>query len=329
MPSTRPRRAAALAAAALLLPVLSGCFADRSADSDSDSASAGSADHRLRVAMAFPPAQAMSPYGDDAVLLSRLAVTEGLTALGGDGSARPALATSWQRSGDTGWTFELRDADFQDGRPVTAEAVVRSLTAAGRAAPAPRVLSDTVIEAAAADSDTVRITTGEPDPLLTQRLANPSLAILSPAAYEEEGRADPTDHATGPFTLTRLDGTAAATLERNDGYWGRRAKVPGFDVRFVADGTARANALRTGDVDVAENIPVSQAAVVDEKLLREVPTARTNSLYLNTAEGVFADAGLRAAARAAIDSDALVDGVYEGRADTARGLLGPGVPWAA
>jgi peptide/nickel transport system substrate-binding protein len=56
---------------------------------------------------------------------------------------------------------------------------------------------------------------------------------------------------------------------------------------------------------------------------------RTNTLYLNTAEGAFADRALRAAAREAIDAGAIVKGVYEGRADVAEGLLGPALPWAA
>lgn len=288
---------------------------------------------RLRVSMAFPPVQGMSPYGDDAVTLSRLAVVEGLTALDRNGEAQPALASSWKPS-DAGrtWTFELRPARFQDGTEVTAESVVRSLEKAGDASPAPRVLSDAgEWKATAEDDGTVRITSSRPDGLLPQRLANPSLAILSEDAYgrNEDGRADPAGHATGPFTLTRLHGTAGATLERNDGYWGGKAKAPGIDVKFVADGTARANALRSGQTDIAEAVPVSQASVLDEAQVHEVPTARTNSLYLNTGSGPFADAGVRAAAREAIDSKALVDGVYEGRADTPKGLFGPGIRWAA
>lgn len=56
---------------------------------------------------------------------------------------------------------------------------------------------------------------------------------------------------------------------------------------------------------------------------------RTNTLYLNTKSGPFRDAGLRAAARAAIKADEIVKGVYEGRADVAKGLLGPALSWAA
>lgn len=321
MPTSRSRRSPLpVVLAALLVPV-AACAAPN------DSGASGGA-QRLRVVMAFPPAQAMSPYGDDAVTLSRLAVVEGLTSLDRSGVARPSLAASWKQDNATTWTFTLRDATFQDGTPVDADAVVRSLTAAGKASPTPRVLSDTTLDATARDADTVRIVTKNPDPLLPQRLANPTLTILAADAYKD-GRTDPAGHATGPFTLTDVNGAVGATLERNTAYWGSKAKAPGLDVTFVADGTARANALRTKAVDVAEYVPISQASLLGDAFVHEFPSARTNGLSLNTGRGVFADPAMRAAAREAIDSKSLVDGVYEGRADTAQGLLGPGVRWAA
>ncbi|MFI6124726.1 ABC transporter substrate-binding protein [Streptomyces sp. NPDC051064] len=321
MPTSRSRRfPLPVIAAALLLP-LAACSTSSGSGASGDT-------QRLRVVMAFPPAQAMSPYGDDAVTLSRLAVIEGLTTLDRNGAAKPALATSWKRDNPTTWTFTLRDAVFQDGAKVDADAVARSLTAASKASPLPRVLSDTTLKATAAGKDTVRIVTGEADPLLPQRLANPSLTILSAGAYKN-GKVNPAGHATGPFTLTDVKGAVAATLERNADYWGDKAEAPGVDVTFAADGTARANALRTKTVDVAEYVPLAQASLLGDAYVHAFPSARTNGLSLNTERGVFADPAMRAAAREAIDSKALVDGVYEGRADTAQGLLGPGIPWAA
>ncbi|WP_228993099.1 ABC transporter substrate-binding protein [Streptomyces sp. DH8] len=327
MSQTRRLRRAALPLAAAALLVSTACTS--SGGSGSGSGGTGG-DGRLKVALAFPPAQAMSPYSDDAVTLSRLAVVEGLTRLDRNGEARPALAVSWKRDGDRAWVFTVREGVvFHDGTKLDAAAAARSLTAARKASPKPRVLSDTTLTATAEGAETVRITTKDPDPLLPQRLANPSLSILSAAAYGGGGPVDPAGHATGPFILAEVDGAVSATLERHDAYWGAKAKAPGVDVRFVADGTARANALRTKDVDVAEYVPISQASLLGDGLVHAFPSARTNGLSLNTGRGVFADPAMRAAAREAVDSKALADGVYEGRADTARGLLGPGVPWAA
>ena len=126
-----------------------------------------------------------------------------------------------------------------------------------------------------------------------------------------------------------MDGTSGATLDRFDGYWGGCAAAAGIDVSFVPDGTARAAALRTGTADVVEAVPVSQAGLVEPELVHEVPMPRTNTLYLNTASGPFADPAVRAAARAAVQRATIVENVYEGRADIAEGLLGPALPWAA
>jgi peptide/nickel transport system substrate-binding protein len=162
-----------------------------------------------------------------------------------------------------------------------------------------------------------------------QRLSSPQLVVLAEAAYGDGGVVDPVGTGTGAFELTVRDGTTGATLERYDDYWGEPAAAAGIDARYVSDGTARAAALRTGTADVVEAIPVSQASLVDEELITEVPMPRTNTLYLNTADGVLADPALRAAVREAVDAEGIVEGVYEGRADVAEGLLGPALPWAA
>ncbi|MEU0409750.1 ABC transporter substrate-binding protein [Streptomyces griseorubiginosus] len=311
-----------LLGALLLTPVLTACFAS----SGDDSPSAASDGSRLRVALAFPPAENLSPYGADATLLSRLGVTEGLTALDANGAAAPALAESWRRENDRSWLFTLREATFQDGSDVTPAAVAAALTHATEAKPAPAALAGVTLTAKAA-GNAVRITTKTADPVLPLRLSSPNLAVFAAKAYTRGG-VDPVGTATGPFELTKVTGSTSATLDRFDDYWGGRAQASGVDARFVADGTARANALRTGQVDIAEAIPVAQAASLDKATLEETATTRTTSLQLNTEKGPFRNPGLRAAARAAVDSPALVKGVFEGYADPGAGIYGPAVTWA-
>lgn len=319
--------------ALVLAPVLAGCFASGGGSDAAGDAQDGS---RLRVALAFPPAEKLSPYGADATILSRLGVTEGLTALDANGAAAPALAASWHQENDRTWVFTLREATFQDGSKVTPAAVVAALTHATQAKPAPAALSGVTLTAKT-DGDTgVRITTGDPDPILPLRLSSPSLAILADKAYGKEdtkgdakGDVDPVGTATGPFELTKVMGTTAATLDRYDDYWGGRAQATGIDVKFVADGTARASALRTDQVDLAEAIPVAQAATLDKATREATATTRTTSLLLNTEKGAFKDAALRAAARQAVDTSALAKGVYEGYADPGAGIYGPAVTWAS
>ncbi|MEU6374626.1 ABC transporter substrate-binding protein [Streptomyces sp. NPDC046909] len=310
-----------LVSAAVASALLTGCFSGAATESDGDG-------KRVRVAMMQPPRSGLSPLSDDAFKLSRWSTAETLVKLDTDGDAVPALATKWQQSGRT-WTFEIRDGvTFHDGTKLDAEAVVRSLTTAATASPKPRILDGVALTAKAEDADTVTVTTGDEDPLVPQRLSSPQLSILAAKAYTGK-TVNPVGAGTGPFELTKVNGTSSATLDRYDGYWGAKSKSPGIDVKFVPDGTARAAALRSGEADIVEAVPVSQAALLDEDLVTEVPMPRTNTLYLNTEKGAFKSAGLRAAAREAIDAESIVQGVYEGRADVAEGLLGPALPWAA
>lgn len=93
----RPPRRPRLLAALLLTPLVTGCFAESGSSPAAEGKGGGGS--RLRVALAFPPAERLSPYGADATILSRLGVTEGLTALDANGTAAPALAESWRRTG--------------------------------------------------------------------------------------------------------------------------------------------------------------------------------------------------------------------------------------
>ncbi|MFJ8934615.1 ABC transporter substrate-binding protein [Streptomyces sp. NPDC102365] len=322
LPLPRRRR---FVAALLLAPLLTGCFASGGGDGSADSAEGA----RLKVALAFPPAENFSPYGADATLLSRLGVTEGLTRLDANGAAAPALAESWTRENDRGWLFTLRDAAFQDGTEVTPKAVAAALTRAAGADPVTAALSGVELTAEAAADGRVRVSTADPDPALPLRLSSPGLVILSAKAYAKKDAVSPVGTATGPFELTGTTGTTAATLDRFDDYWGGRAQAAGIDAKFIADGTARTNALRTGEADIAEAVPVSQAASLDRATRRETATTRTTSLLLNTGSGAFEDPRTRAAAREAIDTSALAKGVYEGYADAGAGIYGPALTWAS
>ncbi|KTQ85912.1 ABC transporter substrate-binding protein [Aureimonas ureilytica] len=315
--SPRPILAGLLALAAVLP---SGAMAQEGA----------TAGQRLRLAMLQPPRSGLNPLTDDAFKLSRWSAAETLVRLDTDGTPQPLLSTGWTRVDERTWRFDIRDnVLFHDGTPLTAERVAASLTAATKAVPKPRILDGVQLEIETDGERAVLVRSAVSDPLLPNRLSSPQLAIFAARAYGADGRVNPIEAGTGPFVLKEINGTTSARLDRFDAYWGERARLAGIDADYVPDGTARAAALRTGTADVVEAIPVSQAALLDPELIHEVPMPRTNTLYLNTRRGPFADARLRRIAAAAIDRAALVRTVYEGRADVAKGLLGPALPWAA
>jgi peptide/nickel transport system substrate-binding protein len=128
--------------------------------------------------------------------------------------------------------------------------------------------------------------------------------------------------------LTEINGTTSAKLKRFDGYWGEKAKIESILAEYVPNGFARAAALRTGEADVVEAVPVSQIANMDQSQLHEVAMPRTNTLYLNNKSPIFNDIEMRKIATQAVDRKQIINTVYENHADFANGLLGPALAWA-
>ncbi|WP_017611556.1 ABC transporter substrate-binding protein [Nocardiopsis salina] len=313
------RGPALLGASTALVLLVTGCFTDGGQDTEG----------RLGVALAFPPVKQMSPFSDDALLLGRVGAAEPLTRLDEEGELQPLLAQDWDQDEDGAWTLQLReDVTFHDGNPMEAEHVVEALEHASAASPRPRALVGTDLDASAEDEHTVRVETGDGDPILPQRLSAPELAILAPSAYEGDPAApDPVGAGTGPFELTEVGG-GSATLEAHTDYWNGAPSAQGVDVDFVENDASRVGGLRTGEVDVVDAVPIVEAEAMDEDELVEVPIPRTVGVLLNNESGAFTDPGMRAAAAGSVDSAPVAEGVYEGRADAVEGLYGPVSDWA-
>lgn len=318
-------RALRTAAAVLMISASTACFTPEPGPD-------GDGERRLRMAMAGPPNRRLSPFSQDAWRGAQLGASETLVNIDQVGSVTPGLAESWSQVDATTVRLKLRGGvSFHDGTALTAAHAAHSLTHAIAAKPVLRALVSVRLTATAVGGNMLELRTARPDPVLLHRLASPQLVILAPKAYgRDPGSPDPVGAGTGPYRFTSLQSTSAATLERNDDYWGGRPALAGVDVRFLPDGSARVGALRAGEVDVVNQVPIAQLPNLDERRLIEVPLPRTVSLYLVTATGrPFADPSLRAAARAAVDQTMIANSVYERRVDPGVGLFGPASVWAA
>ena len=285
---------------------------------------------RIGLAYAFVPVAGLSPYSDDAVIGYGIGATETLVALDPVGRPQPLLAKSWSQPDPLTWRFELRPGvEFHDGSAMTADVVVQDLQHAARATPRPRALSGVELTARAEGEDVVVVTTAAPDPVLAQRLSSPELAVLAAAAYADPASPDPLGTGTGPYVLEELDGTNGAHLKANAEYWGGAPASDGVDVRFVSEGISRVNALRAGEVDIAQAVPASQldSLGADDELI-SVPLPRTVSLHLTVTSAVFAEPGSRSAARRAVEGLDVAGAIYQGEADPPQGLFGPTSSWA-
>lgn len=310
MMTTHPRKLAATLAVAGL--TLTGCFAE----SSPEAAQAAS------VVLDFQPVAALSPYSDDAAMVTRLNVAETLIKTDTNGIPQPLLAEAWS-STDTTVTFQLRQGvTFHDGSALTAQVVADSLTHTFEAATRPKGLGKATLTAAATGEHEVTVTSDKADPVLLQRFSDPGTVILAEGAYAG-AEPSPVGFGTGPYRITSLEGTTA-NMEAYADYWGTAATTTPITVSFTSDPTARLASFRAGETDILKGVPVVGLGELEsdsEVAVTHVPLPRAQLLHFNTATGVFTDPALRQTAAAALTPQVIIDTVYEGYASPANGSV--------
>ena len=278
------------------------------------------------------PAANWAPETDDAHSLSRAGCLETLLKTDENNQLEPMLATEWEQVDPKTWDFTLRDGvNFQNGTPMDAEAVAGALSyLLDVPTPARAFNSEVISSVKATDESTVEIKTPSADPLLPLRVASPNSGILAPEAYQGKG-IDIMGTCTGPFTVTDEVPRQSLTLEANDDYWGGDVVLDSAEVRFIVDGATRATQLQTGEAQIARSIPAANLATLegeDTLSVKETPIARSTALLLNNSRAPFDDPLVRQAIQRAVDTDALVNSIYEGVGEPAVGPFAPDSDWA-
>lgn len=263
------------------------------------------------------------------------ALFDGLTQISLKGELSPALALSWETVTDTEWEFRLRpDTWFHNGAPVTAEAVVaviKGVTAdeSQRFWLAQRL--STLESAYAVDPHTVRITTKLPDPLLARRMS--LLRVVDMKAWEELGEVafseDPV--ATGPYRVVSWGPNATQVkFEAFEKSWRPPKDVDSIDMRVVADGARRVQALLSNEIDLAVNlnadaVPVLEAANFNVLTVPNPITIIFGLRTVNAAGSPLLDKRVRQALNYAINKSQIVEYILDDKVTVASQGAIPGV----
>lgn len=170
-------------------------------------------------------------------------------------TAVPDLAEEMTPASDLSyWTVRLRPADFQDGKPVTADDVIftlqRVLNPKAPGTSAGIIASIDTNRLKKLDPKTVRIYLKYPDVNLPEGLSAPGTAIV-PVGYDPKHPI-----GSGPFTFQSFQPGVRSVFGRNANYW--KSGQPYLDqlvvVGFADPNTTRINALVGGQLDGADNI---------------------------------------------------------------------------
>ena len=236
----------------------------------------------------------------------------GLLSFDANGQVAGELAERWERDGDHGWVFHLRNATFQNGQKVTSADVKWTLEgiAAEKSGAYLRGQMAEIVGIETPDPLTVRLVTRSPFVTLPLMLATP----FAPIIQRDSPNGAPV--GAGPYRLTGQERGTSVDLEAFEGYY-----KPGMPrtrrIRFVAypDESARVAALQAGDVDMIEYVPWQAMTTIeaDPRLKLSTVDGPYMALSFNGGSGPFKDARLRHAVSVAIRRDDIVKAAFFGR----------------
>lgn len=235
----------------------------------------------------------------------------------------PALATSWQRQGDTALELKLRaGVTFHNGDPLTADDVKYTfdrITKPGSKLSEAQGYFSTFKSVDVVDPGTVRIETKQPDPLIEQRLASWASWIVPKNYIERVGDEEFAKNGvgTGPFKIAKLAPKDRLLLERFDGYWDAKPPVNRLTFQVIPENATRVTALINGEVSIITNIPPDQVQTLQSSPaveIRDIPLANVHVIYYNTKHPVLKSEKLRQALNLGIDRKLLIDTIWNGKA---------------
>ncbi|MFN3975087.1 MAG: ABC transporter substrate-binding protein, partial [Dehalococcoidia bacterium] len=173
----------------------------------------------------------------------------------------PDLAEGWEvQGGGKIWVFRLRDAQWHDGKPVTAEDVQYSLATVltppeGMRTGAPSTLRPYIAQIETPDPKTVVFRLKFPAPSFLPNLASVYVSIYAKHILTHMVPPTPStpDYVvgSGPFQFRRWLPGSFIELERNPRYFLKdRPYLDGYTIYFIPDALSRFAALRTRQIDM-------------------------------------------------------------------------------
>lgn len=193
---------------------------------------------------------------------------ESLLRLNADYSISDGLA-SLSKPDPTTLRLELRtDVTFWDGTPMTSADVVWSLEHTRQSLVGP--LYENVKSIRAVDTHTVELDMSQPDQLLPKEFASFSGSVqqkkFSEQAGDKLGTPGTGVMCTGPYQFGSWKPGAGITLNANPNYWdtSRAAKASTVNLKFLTDSSALGQALKTGGVDGAYEVPAALVPALND-----------------------------------------------------------------
>jgi len=258
-------------------------------------------------------------------------IFDDLLSRGDDLNVAPGLAERWEIPDPLTYVFHLhRGARFHDGRPLTSRDVKWTFDSLlqGKIRSTKAAVYKFVDHLDAPDDGTIIFHMKESDASLLWNLSDGAIGIV-PYGSGDEITLHPI--GSGPFKFVSAETDREVVLERNDDYWGEKAKLARVRFAVVPDETTEALELRKGSGDVMINsiTPDTVVTLARDRNLEVERGAGTRLAYLgfNLRDAILKDVRVRQAIAYGLDRRPMIEYLWRGEAEPARSVL-PTQSWA-
>jgi len=242
-------------------------------------------------------------------------------------NVQPGLAEHWEIPDPLTYVFHLhRGVTFHDGRPLTSRDVKWTFDSLleGKIRSTKSAAYRFVDHIDAPDDFTVVFHLKEPNATLLWNLSEGAIGIVPCGSLDEITRKP---IGTGPFKFVSAEQDKEVVVERNDSYWGTKARLARVRFTIVPDATTRALELRKGSADAAINALTSDTIVALERepnlQIERAPGTVLSYLAFNLRDPALQDVRVRRAIAYAIDRGPLLEYIWRGFAQPALSVLPP------
>lgn len=279
----------------------------------------------------------LAPGEKDGYYCSKiLGVWEPLITNDEQGNPRPALAIAWEMQDDgKKWIFYLRkNVLFHDGSKFNADAVIANFDRLKKG------LKKSIFyaldinsyypglkEYSKIDDYTIQLVFAEPNINQLYNMMNFGSPIFNPNCFDAQGNFCGRDIGTGPFKIAENIANELLTLERNEYYYGQKAKLAKIKIRNIPSADVRYSALKAGEIlgvlDLNAISPVLAEELKTEKnfFVSTNKSTMLRFLALNGTKFPFNDLRMRQALSLAIDRHALIESLYLNYAHPTANIL--------
>lgn len=313
-----------LALAMLLTALLSGCGSSGTSASAAPSAAAAQKKDTLTVAMAAAPASLFPNVTDVYSYEVMTNIYDTLLFMDSDLSLKPMLAKSYEFKSPTELQFTLRnDITFHNGDKMTADDVVYTFTYYLNEPKVASARPANLTKVEKIDDYTVKFTFSQANNFVINTFASQRMPILDKKTQGNEANSAFTPNGTGPYKFVKKDNDII-NLERNDNYWGDKAKIKTLVFKPITDDQARLIAAQNGEVDVAERMSATSFASAQKDGKLTCTAANANTIYgmvINAGDPALQDVRVRQAISYAIDINAINAIATDGKAKASETII--------